>query len=45
MYALQKSIDYLEKDAEREGEGDDHHEPGDGEEDPATQPNTSVADV
>ena len=36
---------YLEKDTEREGEGDEHNEPGEGEEKPATHPNTVVTDI
>ena len=35
-------IPHLEADTEREGEGDDDEEPGDGREEPATHPNTSV---
>ena len=35
-------ISDLEADTEREGEGDDDEEPGDGGEEPATHPNTSV---
>ena len=36
---------YLEQDTEGEGEGDDHHHPGDGEEDPPAHPNARVTDV
>ena len=35
-------IPHLEADTQREGEGDDDEEPGDGREEPATHPNTSV---
>ena len=36
---------YLENYTEGEGESDDHHQPGDGEEDPSQGPNACINDV
>ena len=36
---------YLQEDAEREGESDDHQEPGDGEQEPAAETDAAVLGV